>query len=90
MNSQDITALGAMIVGLLGAGAAAYAAVVRARRDQVVVDRQELRDLRTAWAWALRIISLMRSFIARKGLEEPEEWNIDSKIEEHERRLAGE
>lgn len=89
MNSQDITALGAMIVGLLGAGAAAYAAVVRARRDQVVVDRQELRDLRTAWAWALKIISLMRAFIARKGLEEPEEWKIDSKIEEHEKRLAG-
>jgi len=90
VNSQDITALGAMIVGLLGAGTAAYAAVIRAKRDTVTVDRQELKDLRIAWAWALRIIALMRAFIARKGLEEPAEWNIDSKIEEHEKRLAGE
>lgn len=87
MDANQITALGALFIGLLGAAGGTYGAVVRARRDAYVQDRAELRARQEAWVWVIRLVNRMRSFIAANGLEEPEEWQIDQKVREYEARM---
>lgn len=91
LDGNQVIAIGAMGAGLLTAGAGAYASVIHARRDQVKVDRTELRELRAAWLWAVGMLFKMLTFIARlPGVEVPTEWQVQAKIEEFDRRIAGE
>jgi hypothetical protein len=91
VDGNQLIAIGAMGAGLLTAAAGAYASIIHARRDQVKIDRTELRELRAAWYWAVRMLMTMLTFIARlPGVEVPPEWQIERKIEEFDRRIQGE
>lgn len=91
LDGNQVIAIGAMGAGLLTAAAGAYASVIHARRDQVKIDRTELRELRAAWIWAVKMLFTMLAFIARlPGVEVPPEWQIERKIEEYDRRIQGE
>lgn len=88
VDTNTIGAISALLVGVIGAGAAAYALITRARREVFSLDRAELRATQEGWLWAVRALARARRFMAANDLTEPEEWKIDETLAMHEERIA--
>lgn len=90
MDSNAVVAVAASVASLLTAAGGVWVAVRNAGRQAAVADVQELKAHRRAWTWALRTIAMIRAYMARLDIAEPDEWRIDDWIERHESDIAGE
>jgi hypothetical protein len=88
MSGESIVGILAALSGIIGSLFAGFIALRREKRDAVAADAVELLAYRTAWLWAVRLITRLRAVIASKdGLTEPP--GIDEEMTKHMDRIEG-